>query len=280
MINIFRLAKVVILTFLVLILMSLFVGCSSEGIEDEESKEKSETEETEEVKSQPVDGVDSDGLEGGGLIFSFDDGYRTDYEVVYPILESRDLKAVTYISPIFIDEKVEEYMSWEQVKELDEAGWDVEDHTYSHPNLTELTKDQIHEEMQKVDEVLTERGLDIPKHHAFTHGEFNDDVKDVVFSYRKTARTVENDLNTFPLDDEDDYIIIDAVDMAIHSKESIEDFINRAVEENKLLVLFTHDVQEEPYEYGIETEKFKSVVDYAIDKGINIMTMSDLMEIQ
>lgn len=215
-------------------------------------------------------------LEGGGMILTFDDGYSTDYEVVYPILEEKDLKAVTYISPIFIEEKVEGYMSWDQVKALDEAGWDIEDHTYSHANLKELTEPEIHEELQKVDDIFEEMGLDIPKHHAFPHGTYNESITDIVFTYRKTARKAENTLNSFPLESN----IIDAIDMGIHSEEALKGFIDDAVNKNKLIFFFTHDVQDEPYDYGITTDKFKSVVEYSIEKEINILTLTELMEKQ
>ena len=193
--------------------------------------------ETKEMKIKEAENIQA--IEGGGLIFTFDDGCSTDYEVVYPILEEKDLKAVTYISPIFIEDEIEGFMNWDQVKALDEAGWDIEDHTYSHANLKELTEEEIHKEMQKIDDIFEQKGLDTPKHHAMPYGGYNETAKEVVLTYRDTVRTAENSLNSYPLEDE----VLDAVDMGIHSEEVLKEFIDRAVLENKVLIFFTHDVQ-------------------------------------
>ena len=215
-------------------------------------------------------------LANGAMVLTFDDGYSTDYEVVYPILEEKGIKAVTYISPIFAEKGIDEYMDWEQIKALDEAGWDVEDHTYSHPNLTELTEQDIHEEMEKVNEIFFEKGLDTPEHHALPHGAYNDTVKETLFSYRTTVRKAENSLNLFPLEDK----FLDAVDMGIHSTDGLKRLIDKAIDEKKVVIFFTHDVQDTPFDYGITTDKFKSVVEYAVDQGIEILTLTELMEKQ
>ncbi|WP_241078480.1 polysaccharide deacetylase family protein [Natranaerofaba carboxydovora] len=215
-------------------------------------------------------------LDNGGMILTFDDGYKTDYEVVYPILEEKGIQAVTYISPIFAEKKLGEYMNWEQIKALDEAGWDVEDHTYSHPNMTELTEQDIHQEMEKVNETFEKKGLDIPEHHALPHGAYNDTVKDLLFSYRTTVRKAENTLNPFPLEDK----FLDAVDMGIHSTDGLKRLIDKAIEKRKIVIFFTHDVQDDPFDYGITTDKFKSVVEYAVDQDIEILTLTELMEKQ
>jgi len=258
------------------------VGCDTDagstGTEDNDSEE-SKLDNVNETNVEEIDNnydqQDLDELiDDGALIFTFDDGFGTDYEVVYPILEEEGLQAVTYITPIFIED-VEGYMDWEQVKSLDKAGWDVECHSYTHANLKELTEVEIHEEMQKVDEAFKKQGLYKPEHHAFPHGGYDEDSKEVVFSYRTTARTVNNNLNELPIDQDD--ILLDAVDMGIHSIEVLKDLIDEAVENDKLIILFTHDVREKPYDYGIETDKFKSVLDHALKQEIEIITLSELM---
>ncbi|UMZ75466.1 polysaccharide deacetylase family protein [Natranaerofaba carboxydovora] len=259
-----------LITFCLLMLgIIIFSACDSQVKYSENVIKEGETKE---VESKEVE--DNKLLEGGGLIFTFDDGCSTDYEVVYPILKEKGLEAVTYISPIFIEDEMDGFMDWEQVKALDEAGWDIEDHTYSHVNLEELTKEEINKEMQKINDIFEKKGLDTPKHHALPYGEYNETAKEVVLTYRDTVRTAENNLNSYPLEDD----ILDAVDMGIHSEEVLKGFIDRAVLENKVLIFFTHDVQENPYDYGITTEKFESVLEYAIEKEINILTLSELMK--
>lgn len=225
------------------------------------------------------DTVAKEVLPGGGMILTFDDGYRTDYEVVFPILKERGLRAVSYITPIFIEKEMKEYMSLEQVKALDSAGWDIEGHSYSHPILTELTESEINKELKRVDNFFKQQDLELPRHHAYPHGNFDDRVEDIVFEYRKTVRKAENNLNQFPLEEGNEKVL-DSIDMGSNSLDLLKDYVDKAVENNKVAIFFTHDVQPKPFDYGITIEKFKALVDYALESEIEILTISELMEKQ
>lgn len=259
--------KLVIIGFIFLVLVT-FAACLQDSISEGDEPAAGTNDTTDAAREI---------LENGAMVITFDDGYRTDYEVVYPILKEKDLKAVTYITPIFIEKEMEEYMSWDQVKALKSAGWDVEDHTYSHPPLTELADGEIREELDKVDEAFEERGLEIPEHHAYPHGKFDERVEEIVFEYRDTARKVENGLNSFPLESN----TLDSIDMGQHSLNGLKNFVDRAVENNEVAIFFTHDVHKEPFDYGIETDKFRSLVDYAVNETeIEVLTLSELMKLQ
>lgn len=70
------------------------------------------------------------------IVFTFDDGTITDYTTVYPMMKARGLRGTSYI----ITSKVGNSgaMSWQQIIEMYEDGWDIQCHTHTHPRLTEL----------------------------------------------------------------------------------------------------------------------------------------------
>lgn len=67
------------------------------------------------------------------VMLTFDDGYLDNYQVVAPILEKYGFPATFYI----VTDKVgtPEYMSWDQIVELDRKGMDIGSHTATHSDL-------------------------------------------------------------------------------------------------------------------------------------------------
>jgi peptidoglycan/xylan/chitin deacetylase (PgdA/CDA1 family) len=69
------------------------------------------------------------------VAITIDDGYRSVYELAYPILERYNFKATIFIYTDFIDNSPNA-LSWEQLRELTKAGFEVEAHTITHADLT------------------------------------------------------------------------------------------------------------------------------------------------
>ena len=83
---------------------------------------------------------------GGTLSITFDDGYRDNRTIAAPILAERGLPATFYITAGFIgtdhlapwDAEAgvrSEWMTWSQVRELREMGFDLGAHTVNHVDL-------------------------------------------------------------------------------------------------------------------------------------------------
>ncbi|MGG3450169.1 polysaccharide deacetylase family protein [Domibacillus aminovorans] len=76
-------------------------------------------------------------------IFTFDDGWLSQYTKAFPLLQARGFRGNIGVVPTWIDEIVdpayEKVMSYNQLAHLYEYGWDLFNHTYSHPNLNNGT---------------------------------------------------------------------------------------------------------------------------------------------
>lgn len=64
---------------------------------------------------------------------TFDDGLKCHYEIVAPILEYLGIKATFFIIAGFVGK--EGYMSWDEIKKLQEAGHRIGCHTMTHPKI-------------------------------------------------------------------------------------------------------------------------------------------------
>ncbi|MGG1550825.1 polysaccharide deacetylase family protein [Paenibacillus ferrarius] len=105
------------------------------------------------------------------VLLTFDDGYANNAETAMPILREHHFPATLFLSTGLVD--LPGYLSWQQVRELAEANWDVMPHTVTHPHLPKL--DQAHQRAEimdarrKIEAVL---GKPAPV-FAYPYGEYN-----------------------------------------------------------------------------------------------------------
>ena len=69
------------------------------------------------------------------VAITIDDGYRSVYDLAYSVLKKYDFTATLFIYTDFIDNSPNA-LTWEQLRELTQAGFEVEAHTITHADLT------------------------------------------------------------------------------------------------------------------------------------------------
>lgn len=106
------------------------------------------------------------------VLITFDDGYRDNYKNAYPILKKYGYSATIFVITGFMD-VYPDYITWEQAKELDANGIEIESHTVSHKSMTELTNDQLREELVNSKKMLDERLGKDTRFIAYPTGTYN-----------------------------------------------------------------------------------------------------------
>ena len=116
------------------------------------------------------------------ISFSFDDGFSDLYNIAYPIMMQYHIPFTMFIIEDFIGKPG--YMTKEQIKELSlNPLVEIGSHGYSHKNLTELSKEEILDEIQGTKKRLEDAfGVEITK-FAYSHGQYNDTCLKFVKSY-------------------------------------------------------------------------------------------------
>lgn len=69
------------------------------------------------------------------VVITIDDGWRSTYTEVFPEMQKRKFPFTVFIYPKIIGQTAYA-MNWKQLKEMADAGVDVQSHSYSHPFLT------------------------------------------------------------------------------------------------------------------------------------------------
>lgn len=103
------------------------------------------------VKITPYQGDRS-----AAVSLTYDDGTQCHYLEVAPELEKRGLRGTFWIVGENIGTDVPDYpyMTWSQVAELSKHGHEVSNHSWSHPDLTKLSPEQVRHEIEKCDSAI------------------------------------------------------------------------------------------------------------------------------
>jgi peptidoglycan/xylan/chitin deacetylase (PgdA/CDA1 family) len=124
----------------------------------------------------PFDVVQTSGVGGRPTVaITFDDGYLDNFVRAYPMLRALELPATFFVTVGLIEREPEvvglfesqrrlhavQSMSWDQLRELRDAGFTIASHTYSHPNLALLSRDEAAREIGRGKAILEDK-LQIP----------------------------------------------------------------------------------------------------------------------
>lgn len=107
------------------------------------------------------------------IVITFDDGYKDNYTNALPILRKYRFAATVFVT---VGQDGSDFLTREEMKELLEAGWEIESHTMTHPELSKLDQAKLKWELQKSKEVLeSDLGQEV-KFLAYPYGKFNEAV--------------------------------------------------------------------------------------------------------
>jgi len=127
-----------------------------------------------------------------GLIsFSFDDGLLSYYTKVYPAMKASGLNGTVYVIANWTenDGKFEgrELMDFPHMREMENQGWEIASHGVKHKRMTNLSDEELDEELRLSKIILEKNGLKITN-IAFPYGHFDDRTVNAAGEYYSTVR--------------------------------------------------------------------------------------------
>lgn len=123
------------------------------------------------------------GIPNKSVIISIDDGYRSIYDIAYPILQKYGFKATLFIYTDFINAS-RNALTWNQLSEMKANGFEIGSHTIYHSDLTRLKegenlkayRNRIEKELRGskliIDKKLAQNTICI----AFPYGRYNQNL--------------------------------------------------------------------------------------------------------
>ena len=116
------------------------------------------------------------------LIITFDDGYEDNYTNAFPLLQKYGFTATFFLITSFLDQGRPEYLSWDQVIELHQAGMEFGAHSYDHPDLRGKSVDYLVWESLGPRQAIEARIGEPVRFFAYPSGKYDQQVIDVIHS--------------------------------------------------------------------------------------------------
>lgn len=107
------------------------------------------------------------------IVITFDDGYKDNYTNALPILRKYGFTAAVFVTA---GQNGPDFLTRDEMRELLEAGWEIESHTMTHPDLSKLNPSKLQWELQHSKKLLEQDlGREV-KFLAYPYGKFNEAV--------------------------------------------------------------------------------------------------------
>lgn len=128
----------------------------------------------------------------GNVIIQFDDGWSSVYTKAFPMMSQKGFVGNVGIVSNYVGTK--NYATPEQLKELYAQGWDIFNHTASHPRLSQLNEEQVAHEFSTARAFLMRHQMTRAADYiAYPYGDYNDAIVDIARKYSRFARTTTPD---------------------------------------------------------------------------------------
>jgi len=209
------------------------------------------------------------------ISFTFDDFPKSAWMVGGKMLTARKKKGTYYacMGLMGSTSEVGSLFTLEDVQQLCSAGHELGCHTLDHVSCHDVTAREFAENCENNRQMAASvlggyslRNLSFP----FGHASFG--AKRILRSRYDTCRSTESGTNIDPVD----LSFLRATPM--YSRFDI-DTVKRLISENtkakSWLILYTHDVTENPSPYGCTPDYFEEILDCALGSGADIVTVAE-----
>lgn len=147
------------------------------------------------------------------VAITFDDGYSSIYETAFPMLQQFDMPFTLFLSTDPINQRQNNYMTWDQVRELSDAGAVIANHMVYHPYMLERQGQETDAQWlarQREELLIAEATIkaETGQNHrflAYPYGEFNAELKTMLaeegfigFAQNSGAAGFQSDFRALP----------------------------------------------------------------------------------
>ncbi|GAB6281829.1 MAG: hypothetical protein STSR0008_05710 [Ignavibacterium sp.] len=209
------------------------------------------------------------------IVLTFDDGSESIYKLAFTEMQKYNYPGVNFIPSGWID--VPGYLTLEEMKELENAGWETGGHSVTHANLTTIPIDSARAEIRKNYEYLIQHNL---KHRCFAlpSGHSNIEVDAIIKEYFEIIRTSYNERYYYPLNtDRLGYYQVEDNDDA----NSLLSRVNHGIIESECLIIFGFHsfTNDEPNSIAnIRFSVFKEFLEELKKLNVEVATLSEAVD--
>ena len=209
------------------------------------------------------------------VVLTFDDATASQYTVVAPLLRQFGFGATFFVCE-FPTKSADRsaYMNWQQIKELDQMGFEVANHTRTHVGVSKISKEQFIEELNYIERKCDSLHIEKPSNFAYPGYDLSLSVMETLhekgYKFARTGGSRAYD----PLTDHP--LLVPSWAMNATNKEQIMAAFNEA-RNGRIVVITIHGVPDVEHPWvNTPPELFKEYLQYLADHHFNVISLKDL----
>lgn len=202
------------------------------------------------------------------ITLMFDDGENDTYSIAKPILDQHGLKGSAAIISDMPGTSTS-FMSWAEIKELSDGGWNMASHSRTHRDLTALSQADLQTEINN-QSVFTAQGLTVNS-FVTPFGAYNNQVmieaEKAGYTSARNYEQGDNPQGTFPYE-----VKIRGV-LYTTTLNEVASWINEAKTNKSWIVITFHSISPIGDDaYHVTPDMFTSIVQAVAASGVNVIT--------
>lgn len=210
---------------------------------------------------------------------TFDDSYENQFLNAFPVLQKKGINATVYAIANLTGKYFEGHklMTIDQLNELKQSGWEIGSHTFTHPDLTNLSSGDLTYELEQSKKYLLENGF-LVKSLAIPYGKYNEEVRKKSILYYDSVRTSVVGMNSVDKIDRYELKSFDVKNTT--SLNEMEKWVGSLKNgKNGWLIIMVHHVVNDKSSllYSITPKDLEGLVSYIQEKNIPIKTVSEVL---
>ena len=133
------------------------------------------------------------------IILTFDDGYEDNYTNMMPMVKNMGMKATMFMPTNFVGK--EGYVSWQQLKQMQEDGIEIGSHTANHLPLSDMHGEALSNEIKLSKLMMEWNGMKTIYFFSYPNGAYTDEaIQSLKDNNYLAAVTGDAGYNTFDTD--------------------------------------------------------------------------------
>ncbi len=211
------------------------------------------------------------------VTFTFDDAPRSAGHTGGAILEAAGAVGTYYVCGALCGFTDANFLTTNDLRELNARGHEIACHTYSHAKVPGLTHDELRAEIDRNALFVRQCCGDIcPSNFSYPYGAVSPGAKALAGTRFTSCRGTSHGINSGTVD----LGLLKAVRVYDNRCTSgdIERWFDKLEATNGWLIFYTHDVDDHPSMFGASTRFFESCVLGARRRKLDILTVRDALK--
>ncbi len=212
------------------------------------------------------------------VVMTFDDAEIGQYSIASYLLKKHNFGGTFFICefPVKSPEDKTQYMSWEQIKEVNDLGFEIGNHTGHHRNVTKLSKDEIVNEVRYIEDKCLEYGIPKPVSFAYP-GNRADSASAAVLDELGYQHARVGGSRRYIIGEENNLFI---PSYTVCTAQRIQNRVTKALNElepGQIVVLLFHGIPDLIHpDYSTSPAYFEAIVDFMDERNFKVIALRDL----